>query len=358
MILVPSKEIKEPSPKDGWKTLKIRERRDPLVALGPFTRYSRIAGVDPIYFGGTNSSPYKEGELPGSLLTVFVRSGVADRLEKVANRLASKKMMLLVWDAYRSIQTQASLYNWYVNKLVAEGQSEAEAKVNAQTFVSVPSTDPSRPSPHNTGGAVDLTIIQFTPSAWAEMQRLNQIVDGKEGDDFDEPEAYRAEMRRLQLIREATPLDMGTMFDEVAPATALTYFEKATTTEDKVIRDNRRLLHSVMSRFGFTPYGEEWWHWDYGNQFWAKGKGGSTVAFYGAADFSQECQKHENMRLAHLRGSTLWSTMDETTFAQSTPTLGKLGEDSHLRELRRLVREVGRSTGSFYQNNYPQACVL
>ena len=35
-----------------------------------------------------------------------------------------------------------------------------------------------------------------------------------------------------------------------------------------ITRDLRRLLFWAMADQGFTAYVEEWWHFDFGNQFW------------------------------------------------------------------------------------------
>ena len=43
---------------------------------------------------------------------------------------------------------------------------------------------------------------------------------------------------------------------------------------------NRRLLFNAMVDQGFTNYSEEWWHFDYGNQFWALING--VHAIYGS----------------------------------------------------------------------------
>lgn len=81
---------------------------------------------------------------------------------------------------------------------------------------------------------------------------------------------------------------MGTDFDHFGPEAATRYFEerdvaakKAIATSDNPVA-NRRLLFNVLSQHGFTNYAEEWWHFDYGNQFW--GRILSRCAIYGAAE--------------------------------------------------------------------------
>lgn len=112
-----------------------------------------------------------------------------------------------------------------------------------QTYVSLPSTNPTRPSPHNTGGAVDLTL------------------------------AYE----------DGSQAPMGTEFDDFSVRAATAYFENKSglTGQEKEFRDNRRILFYALTQVGFTNYREEWWHFDYGNQFWATQN--KSHAIYGRA---------------------------------------------------------------------------
>ena len=48
--------------------------------------------------------------------------------------------------------------------------------------------------------------------------------------------------------------------------TQTVYYEKK--PEEEIIR-NRRLLYHVMTENGFTNLPSEWWHYDYGDRFWA-----------------------------------------------------------------------------------------
>lgn len=287
---------------DGWKTLPIRECGEPLVALGPFSPHTRFFS-DAIYFGEGNSSPYKRGELQGTMITPFVRQGVAQGLERAAAHLPPEHAFL-IWDSYRPLSVQAALYTDYKSKLMnVQKLSDAAATVEAQKMVSIPSSDPTKPSPHNTGAAVDLTIVRFTPKAWNEIQKLDEQMKSPNWQDV-----YKAEMRRLEILhsKDCKPLQMGTAFDEVAPQTATRFFEerqeRATLTRHEAeVLNNRRLLVNAMAAGGFSNYAEEWWHFDRGNQFCAARTG--QPAIYGAAVFSEANQAHETMRQGHYSGN-------------------------------------------------------
>jgi D-alanyl-D-alanine dipeptidase len=307
--------IPETTPVAGWKQHPVADNGEKLVPVGPFSDYPEIF-QDMIYFGErTQSSPYGLQELKGSLLTPFMREGVAERLVK-ASSLLPEGYALMVWDPYRTLEVQKSLFDYRVNELMTDihkddaSYTRAKAEEEAQIAVSIPSSDRTKPSPHNTGGAVDLTIVKFEPEAWREMKKLNVQVKSS-----DWRVAYAAEMRRMQLLREhSKPLDMGVAFDEVAPEdrtvgmspTAMRYYEKeaevrALTPREEDIRRNRRLLYHVMNEAGFSCYEEEAWHFDYGNQFWGKKTG--QPAIYSTADFSAACRTHETMRLNHMFGT-------------------------------------------------------
>ena len=336
---------------EGWKNLPIHECGEPLVPLGSFSEYPMIA-TDSIYVGERDSSPYPTLKLDGALFTVFVREGVAKRLKHAASLLPSRHM-LFVWDAYRPQAVQQALFDSYVDKLVDDGTSREQAQVDAQQFVSVPSDDPTRPPPHNTGGAVDLTIIRFSAEDWERMEHLTQIVMQTETSDNWQA-IYRAEMERLQIVRaRSMPLLMGTVFDGVQDETFTLYFENLgeadLSNEAAVARDNRRLLWNVMDEAGFSNYPDEWWHFDFGNQFDAARTG--REAKYAAAVFSQENQAWETMRRGHYEGSV---AMAQGTYRAPPNKLGIPVTSS----LIDFVTGVTAQTGNLRHTQHPQAAAF
>ena len=64
---------------------------------------------------------------------------------------------------------------------------------------------------------------------------------------------------------------MGCAFDDFSSLARTDAIERQDA--DHRIRDHRRLLYSVMTEAGFTNYPEEWWHYDYGDLFWARATG-------------------------------------------------------------------------------------
>lgn len=190
---------------------------------------------------------YLKGHI-SALVECFARRDVAVRLLEAAARLPSG-LRIVVLDAWRPFSVQRTIYESERERVRAAGPTLDEAEIDRRTqlYVALPSERSDRPSPHLTGGAIDLTIED----------------------------------------EKGVLLDMGTAFDHFGPEAHTRYFEEqiiagnSLSPQDEVRLGNRRLLFHAMSAAGFTNYLEEWWHFDYGNQFWATIK--DTVAIYGPA---------------------------------------------------------------------------
>ena len=203
----------------------INENGDRLINVSDMN--SRIICVPHYYING----------VPGATENCYMRESVYGLL-LAALELLPNGFGLKVFDAWRPYEVQKFLFEEYVAKLqLSENISLKEAEEKATRFVSYPSLDKSKPFVHSTGGAVDLTII----------------------DDND---------------RE---LNMGTSFDDFSPLAFTDYYESSLNNE---IKNNRRLLYNVMTKVGFSNYPSEWWHYDYGDVFWASEKN-ENCAFFG-----------------------------------------------------------------------------
>ncbi len=197
------------------------------------------------YFGGEIlvQPVYFDQGYEGASEKCFIRKGAAECLEK-ALLLLPKGLTFKVFDGWRSVKTQQSLYDKYYKSVKENNPSMNEEELEEETkkFVSKPSLDPENPSVHNTGGAIDLTI-------------------------FD--------------LERQCELNLGTAFDDFTPKAYTYSFEKeaAKQYEDyEEIRNNRRLLYYCMTGAGFTNLPTEWWHFDYGDNFWSYYTG--NAAFY------------------------------------------------------------------------------
>ncbi|MEJ8545539.1 M15 family metallopeptidase [Brevibacillus borstelensis] len=197
-------------------------------AMLPLSTLSERIAVWPMY--------YKQG-YDGTTPEAYLRKSAALRLMQAAERLPDG-YRLVVFDGWRSYQVQSSLYERFKQTLLEQGWEDGEAlRAELSKFVAVPSTDVQRPSPHLSGGAVDLTIEG--PDGW---------------------------------------LDMGTDFDDFSERAATRFYENAAPNEKaQTIRDNRRLLYHLMTEAGFVNYPKEWWHYEYGTISWARQTNGQAI---------------------------------------------------------------------------------
>ena len=220
------------------QALPIEDCREELV---PASLVPDKLLVHPIYF---------LNGIEGALPECYSRGGVLlVRLE--AADLLPPGFRLVLLDGWRPVSLQSALFDKYCEELRETMPFKDNDEINllASRFVAFPSTRVERPSPHLTGGAIDITI---------------------------------ADDKGLCLF-------MGSYFDETTNRSETVYFEKKVSSGEAIsgkaleALDNRRMLFRVMTKVGFTNFPDEWWHFDYGNQNWAFMKG-EKAAFYGAGE--------------------------------------------------------------------------
>jgi len=179
---------------------------------------------------------YRIRGVPHSLDCCYCRQGVARKLAQMSDWLRRFNLILIIWDAWRPVAVQKALYDAYKERLRHEhpNASEDELDARARRFVAFQSRDQARPSPHLTGGALDVTL----------------------GD------------------AQGHELPMGTGFDDFSDGAMTRYYEvlqeqRPLTESELEFLKNRRLLVHVMAQAGFMNYEQEWWHYDFGNRRWA-----------------------------------------------------------------------------------------
>ena len=153
----------------------------------------------------------------------WVRQGLADRLA-VANSFLPVGIRLHVAEGLRALEIQREIYDGYKAEIhrLNPGISDAEAHVLASRFVS-----PVEVAPHVAGAAVDLTLI------------------GKHG-----------------------PFDLGTPIDATPEqSNGACFFDAINISREA--RTNRALLADVLTASGLVNYPTEWWHWSFGDRYWA-----------------------------------------------------------------------------------------
>ncbi|MDB5159830.1 MAG: hypothetical protein JWO99_93 [Candidatus Saccharibacteria bacterium] len=324
--------IPEIPPLAGWKEIPMVETErtlEPLVPLGMFSEHRNIL-TSSVYANEHHNSPYGGG-LEGSNIAVFVREGVAEKLEKAADTLPAGNY-LMVMDAYRSLEVQGALYEQYENGLKAQHPDWTEEQLSTETqkYVSVPSYDPSRPSPHNTGASVDAVIVKVNTEVQSEIEAIDTKLDTIDPNNWQA--AYTLEIQRSELIRRnAQMLNFATRFDYGGPEAALRYLEEKSlsnelTDDETEALNNRRLLYSVMTSAGLAPYADEWWHYnDPASQMGAKVTGRDR-AEYGAAELSEDNRQFAQMRRLHHLNSVRLARGEEWIPAKGLEVQYKLAK--------------------------------
>lgn len=319
---------KAPIPLDAgdvanWKSISIREKSEPLVPIGAYTTVTTLL-TSSVYFGEHNSSPYTgEHRLAGSLLSIFVREGVARRLQK-AQQLLPKGHRLLVLDAYRPLQVQDSLFHFYYHQLQRQRPDMNKDALSAETqkYVSVPSSDPTRPSPHNTGGSVDLAIVKLP---LAQSATLDQIDNRLANEHLCKEDRVALETQKSAIVRRhARMLNFGTAFDHGGEQAGIAYFEERQaqgiplSAEELAARDNRRLLYNVMAQAGMQAYAAEWWHFNAPESQMGASTAGRAMATYGGAVLDAHHNAHETLR-RELYNQALQAGDDPSIVAKPWP---------------------------------------
>jgi len=168
-----------------------------------------------------------------------VRQSVADKLVAAAAALPSG-VALFFEEGHRPLWLQREYYERYDGRLRLAHPEWDAARLALETskYVAPPDLVP----PHSTGGAVDLTLC----------------------------------------TAEGLELDMGTTSDG-SPADNDTLSYTFSPQISAAARQQRALLIESMTRQGFVNYPTEWWHWSYGDRYWAY-QTHQTNAIYGTSE--------------------------------------------------------------------------
>lgn len=198
---------------------------------------------------------------------IFLREAVLQRYMRARHLLAVQGFDLVVYDGWRSVELQENLF-WYYMREFTAGRFHRKAEFAAlqdlaqvrehflslppdvqttlrdanRTYTSWPSKDPAMPSPHATGGSVDVWLYQNgapaslgIPSDWMEENA---------------GAFYHLKLRRARFAADS-----------------------------RVCRNRERLLLAMLAA-GFTCYPPEIWHFNCGNQMDALVKGGTARYSY------------------------------------------------------------------------------
>ncbi|MEH0416590.1 M15 family metallopeptidase [Streptomyces sp. B21-083] len=167
-----------------------------------------------------------------------LRQGVLDRLLD-AQALLPDGIRLLFVEGYRPPALQRRYFEDYSAELRAQHPDWSGDRLRsaASRYVSPPEI-----APHSAGAAVDLTLVD---------------ADGRE-------------------------LDLGTVMNASPEASEGACYTHAETIGAEA-RAHREILGKALSGAGLVNYPTEWWHWSYGDRYWALTTG-APAALYGPAE--------------------------------------------------------------------------
>jgi D-alanyl-D-alanine dipeptidase len=168
----------------------------------------------------------------------WIRQDVLERLVAAQQRLP-RGLRLLFVEGYRPPALQRHYFEKYAAELRAGRPDWSAQRVReaASRYVSPPEI-----APHSAGAAVDLTLAD---------------ADGRE-------------------------LDLGTRMNATPEESAGACYTAADGISGEA-RANRELLGSVLGGAGLVNYPTEWWHWSYGDRYWAL-QTGADAALYGPTE--------------------------------------------------------------------------
>lgn len=164
-----------------------------------------------------------------------LREGVLARLLEAQAQLPSGLRLLFV-EGYRPPSLQRRYFDKYATQLRAEHPqwSPDQIRSAASRYVSPPEI-----APHSAGAAVDLTLAD---------------AEGRE-------------------------LDLGTRMNATPEESAGACYTHAGNISDEA-RSHRAVLGAALTAVGLVNYPTEWWHWSYGDRYWALATG-AAAAHYG-----------------------------------------------------------------------------
>ncbi|MBG0828836.1 M15 family metallopeptidase [Planomonospora sp. ID67723] len=163
-----------------------------------------------------------------------LREGLLIRLEEAQAQLPAGYRLLVV-EGYRPIAAQRRIFEEYsaALRVTFPEMSPEELRSAASRYVS-----PVEIAPHTAGAAVDLTLC----------------------------------------TEDGTELDMGTPVNATPEQSDGACYTAAPGLSTEA-RHHRKLLASVLEPAGLVNYPTEWWHWSYGDRYWAMATGVSAARY-------------------------------------------------------------------------------
>ena len=163
----------------------------------------------------------------------FLRKTVAEML-CLAKKELPKGMTFIIGDAWRPQYVQKEIFKLFIEGLSKKYPNWSENKIINEVEKYVAPSEGKYASGHMTGAAVDLRL-------WKNGRKI--------------------------------PMK----------SSKLTYQENAKSFQKKLpkhIQRNRKIMFDALQKAGLSNYSKEYWHWSYGDIWWAK-RNKKKIAIYG-----------------------------------------------------------------------------
>lgn len=182
-------------------------------------------------------------EIPNNTDYTKMRKSVYDKLITAQNMLP-KGMKLCLYEGYRSLELQQMLFSGYYEKMTKAHPTYNHEQVFTETLKLVSpvvNLDGSKNiPPHSTGAAVDVYLID----------------------------------------NQGKILDMGILAKDWMQDLDGSLSKTDSKIISKEAQKNRKIMSDVLTKVGFVNFPTEYWHWSYGDKYWAYNKGKKN-AIYG-----------------------------------------------------------------------------
>lgn len=151
----------------------------------------------------------------------FLRKSALNILKNAIDEFKAMGFKIKIYELYRSFSKQKKEFDEISDIMQKKypNLKDEDLWEKITEFIADPSLSP----PHCTGGALDIT-----------------------------------------LVRDGLEIDMGTKVNEISSKSNL-----ISTDITKEQQENRKMLYSIMIKCGFAPIASEWWHFSYGDMYWA-----------------------------------------------------------------------------------------
>ncbi|MBI2706976.1 MAG: M15 family metallopeptidase [Proteobacteria bacterium] len=185
-------------------------------------------------------------EIPNNTDYTKMRKTVYEKLIQ-AQSLLPEGLKLCLYEGYRSLSLQEKLFNgrylkvqnlhpeWSQEEVFNETMKLVSPVINQDGSQNIP--------PHSTGGAIDIYLIDLK----------GQPVDmGIQVKDWMEDKDGSLSQTNSQIISQEA-------------------------------QEHRKIMNQVLLAVGFINYPTEYWHWSYGDRYWAY-QTGCSCAIYGTVE--------------------------------------------------------------------------